>query len=143
MSILLSALYKFGLHGINDIFLLLAHSLTQSVTLASGKVCQQTGEQHHLLLIHRYAIGVLQIFFHDRDVIVDLFPAIFSIDKRRNIIHRSRTIQSIHGYQVLKYCRMQFLQIFLHSGRLKLECADGTPFLIELICQLVIQRQVV
>ena len=38
----LALFQEFGLHGINDGLLLLAHSLTQGVTLSSGEVGQLT-----------------------------------------------------------------------------------------------------
>ena len=38
---------------------------------------------------------------------------------------------------------MKLLQIFLHSRRLKLERSDGTALLIELIGQIVVNRDVV
>ena len=38
---------------------------------------------------------------------------------------------------------MEFAQIFLHTGRLKLECTDGATLLIELVCHRVVDRNII
>ena len=53
-----------------------------------------------------------------------------TVDEVRNIIHRTRTIEGIHGDQIFEGRRLQFAQVLLHSGRFKLECSDGTSVTI-------------
>ena len=57
----------------------------------------------------------------------------FTVDKVRNIIHRPRTIKGIHGNQVFKSTRLEFTQVFLHTGRLELESTDCPSFAIQFI----------
>ena len=47
-------------------YLLLSHRLTQLIRFTSGKVGQQTAQQHDLLLIHSNAIGILEVLLHLR-----------------------------------------------------------------------------
>ena len=49
-----------------------------------------------------------------------------TIDKIGDIIHRSRTVEGVHGNQIFECRRLQFTQILLHTGRFKLECTDRT-----------------
>ena len=130
MAVFLATLDEFGLHGVNDVLLLLTHRLTQGVTLTSGEVGQQSREQHHLLLIHRDAIGILQVFLHHGDIVGDRLVTVLTTDELRDIAHRSRTIQRIHGDEVFEHRRLQFAQVFLHTCRLKLERTYGASFLI-------------
>ena len=115
MTIGFTSFNKFRFHLVNDVLFLLSHGLSQCVTFSTGKVSQQSGQEHHLFLIDRNAIGILKILLHDGDIILNLFPAILSGNEGRDIIHRSGTIQSIHGNEIFKHSRMQFLQIFLHT----------------------------
>ena len=57
----------------------------------------------------------------------------FTINKVRNIIHRTRTVKGIHRNQILKSARFQFPQIFLHTGRFELECTNRPSFTIKSI----------
>ena len=130
MAVFLSALDEHRLHLVYDGFLLLSHRLTQGVALASGEVGELTGEKHHLLLIHRDAVGVFQVFLHARDVVFYLFLAVLTGDEGWDIVHWSRTVEGVHGDDVLECRGMQLAQVFLHSGRLKLESSDGASFAV-------------
>ena len=105
VSVLLSPLNEFWLHCINNGLLLLTHSLTQSIRFASGEVGKLSRQKHHLLLVHSNAIGVLEVFLHARDVVLNLFLAILTGNERGDVIHRSRTIKGVHGYKVLEDSR--------------------------------------
>ena len=133
MTVLLAAFNKHRFHGVNDILFLLTHSLTKGVTLTTGKVGQLTRQQHHLFLIYRDAIGILQVFLHTRDIILDLLTSILSGDEGRDVVHRTWTIQRIHSDEILEHRRMEFSQILLHTRRLKLEGTNSTSLLIEFI----------
>ena len=138
MTVTHTALDKLGLHGIYDVLLLLTHRLTEGIALASGEVGQQATQQHDLLLIHGNTISILQVLLHNGDVVLDFLLTILSGNKGRDIIHRTRTVQSIHGNKVLEHRGTEFLEILLHTCRLELERTDSTTFLIELVCQLIV-----
>ena len=138
ISSLLTAIDEERLHLVNDSLLLLTHSLTQGIRLTSGKACQQTAQQHHLLLINGNTIRILQVFLHHRNIVCNLFLSILTSDERRNIIHWARSVEGVHGYKVLKDRWFQLLQVLLHTCRFKLERTYRKTFLIELICQFVV-----
>ena len=133
VSVLHAAIDKLRLHGVNDILLLLTHGLTQGVALTTGEVGQLTRQQHHLLLIHRDTIGILQVLLHTVDIVLDLLTSVLTGNEGRDIVHRSWTVEGIHGDEILEHGGMQFTQVFLHTCRLKLERADGLSLLIELV----------
>ena len=54
-------------------------------------------------------------------------------DEGRDILHRSRTVEGIHGDEVFKDRGLEFTQIFPHAVRLKLEGTDSTALLIEFV----------
>ena len=130
MTVLLATLDELRLHGVDNVLLLLTHRLTQGVALTTGKVGQQTRQQHHLLLINGNAVGILQIFLHHRNIIGDRFFTVLTTYELRNVAHRSRTVQGVHGDEVFKDGGLQLAQVFLHTSRLKLECADGAALLV-------------
>ena len=140
VSVLLSALDELWLHCINDGFLLLTHRLTQSVGLATGEVGKLAREEHHLLLVDRDAVGVLQILLHAGNVVCDWFLAVLTGDERRDVVHRSRAVEGVHGDEVFEHRGTQLAQILLHTCRLELERADGASLLIELVCEFVVDR---
>ena len=143
MTVLHSSLYELGLHGIHDILFLLTHGFAQSIALAAGEVGQQSAQQHDLFLIDCDAIGVLQILLHDGDVILDFFAPVLACDEGGDIVHGPWSVEGIHGYEVLEDGGVEFLEIFLHACRLKLEGAYGASILIQLIGLLVIDGQAV
>ena len=120
-------------HVVQLITQFLTHRLTQSIRLSTGKIGQQTGQEHYLFLIYSNTVCIFQIFLHYGNIILDRFASVFTIDEIGNVIHRSRTIKGIHGNQVFKSRRLQLPQVFLHAGRLKLERTDRTPVTIELV----------
>ena len=140
MTILWALFDKFRLHGVNDGFLFLTHSLTQSITFTACEVSQLAWKQHHLLLINSDAIGVLEVFFHARNVVGDERRILFAFDELRNVVHRSRPIECIHRNEVFENSGVELTKIFLHAWRFKLACADGAPLLIELIGEFVVNR---
>jgi len=140
VAVLLSLLDKLRLHRIYDGLFLLTHRLTQGIRLASGEAGKLTGKKHHLLLIDRNAVGILQILLHTRDIVGNLLLAVLAGNKVRDVIHRSRTVEGVHGDEVLEHRRLQLTEILLHTRRLELEGSDGLTALIELIGQFVIDR---
>ncbi len=51
----------------------------------------------------------------------------------RDIVHRPGTIEGVHGYKILECRGLQLPEVFLHSGRLELECTCGMSVAIQLI----------
>ena len=140
VAVLLSLLDELRLHRIYDSLLLLTHRLTEGIRLASGEACQLAGKEHHLLLIHRDAVGILEIFLHAGDIIGDGLLAVLAGDEVGDVIHRSRTVEGVHGDEVLENRRLQLTEILLHTRRLELEGSDGLAALVELIGKLIIDR---
>ena len=140
MAVGLSARNKLRLHGINDVFFLLTHGLTQGIALATGEVGKLSRQEHHLLLIDGDAVGVLQIFLHAGDVIFNFLLAVLTRNKLRDIVHWSRTVEGVHGNEILEDRGVQLTQIFLHARRLKLERSHRPSLLIELERHLIIYR---
>ena len=66
-----------------------------------------------------------------------------TVDKVRNVIHRSRTVKRIHGNQVFESRRLQFPKVFLHARRLKLEGSDGTSVTVQAISCRIVNRNLV
>ena len=140
MSVLLSSLIEQHLQLLHLSDLLLSHGLTQRVRLSASEVCQLSGEEHHLLLIHRDAVGIFEVFLHARDIVLDLRRILLSCNEVGDVVHWSRTVEGIHSDQVLKDRRLQFPQVFLHTSRFKLERTHCTPLSVQLVCQVVINR---
>ena len=97
VTVLLTALDELGFHGVDDILFLLTHRLTEGVALTTGEVGQQSRQQHHLLLIDRNTISILQVFLHDGDIVGNLFVAMLTTDELRDITHRSRSVEGVHS----------------------------------------------
>ena len=100
-------------------------------------------QKHHLLLIDRNSVGFFQIFFHCGKVVFNLFLAVFSSYETWNVFHRTRTIKRVHSNKICKYRWLQFLHIFLHSGRFILKNPNRIPSLEQLVGFFIIERKVV
>ena len=127
MPVLLSTRNKFRLHVIQLVTQLLTHCLTQGIGLTAGEVRQQTGQKHHLLLVDGDAVRIFQVFLHYGNIILDRLASPLTVDEVRDIVHRARTIEGVHGYQVLESTRLQLTQVFLHACGLELERTDSPP----------------
>ena len=121
----------------------LAHGLAEVVAFAASETCEETREEHHLLLIDGDAVSVLEIRLHDGDVVFDFFAALFAVDEVGNFVHRPRAVEGIHGNEVLECLWVEVAEVGLHSGRLELECACRAAFAVELISFLVVERYIV
>ena len=143
MTVFLTAFEKERLHLVDDLFLFLTHGLTQGIALSTREVGQLTREKHHLLLIDGDTIGVLEVFLHARNVVGDRLLTVLAGNERRDIVHWSRTVKSVHSDQVLKNRRLKLTQVFLHTWRLKLESTDGASLLIEFIGEIIVDGDVV
>ena len=133
VAVLLSTADELGLHVVQLVAQLFSHGLTQGVALAAGKVGQQAREEHHLLLIDRDAIGILEVLLHDGDIVLNGLTAPLAVDEVGDVIHRSRAVEGVHGDEVLEGAGLQLAQVLLHTGRLELEGADGASLAVELV----------
>ena len=143
VAVFLPAFDEHRLHLVNDGLLLLSHRLSQGVALPAGEVGELSREQHHLLLIDRDAVCVLEILLHARDVVPYLLLAVLACDEGGYVVHRSRAVEGIHGYEVLEDGGVECPQVFLHSRRFKLESPYGASFLVQLVCRGVVDGYVV
>ena len=116
MAVRLPAIDEFGLQLIKLVLQLLTHRLTQRVALTTREVREQARQEHHLLLIDRDAVGVLQVFLHDWNIVGYRLPSHFPVDEVGDIVHRSRTVESVHGNEILKHMGLELTEIFLHAG---------------------------
>ena len=91
---------------LHNIYLLLSHSLTQLVGFTLGEARKLLGEQHHLLLINRYAVGILKNLLHLRQVVLYLLATHLAVYKIGNIIHWTRPVEGVHCYDVIYLGRL-------------------------------------
>ena len=66
----------------------------------------------------------------------------FTRDKGRYVIHRTRAVQRIHGYQVFEFARLQTAKRILHAGRFKLESRSSVALAVKVEGGLVIERDI-
>ena len=106
VSALLTAGHKFTLKMVHFVNELLAHSLAQGIAFAACKAGQQSRQEHDLFLIHGNSISIFEIHLHLGDGVLDRRLAMFTLDKIGNVLHRPRTIQSVHSYEVFERRRL-------------------------------------
>ena len=94
-------------------------------------------------MIDGHAVGVLEVFLHHGDVVCHGFLSVLAANELRHVVHRSRTIQRVHRDEVVNHGRLQFTQVFPHTGRLELEYGYRATLLEQLIGQLVVDRYMV
>ena len=140
MAVLYTAFYKLCVKALKNVNLLLTHGLTQLVRLAFGEAGHLLGNTHNLLLVNGNAVGLFQELSHYRKVKGNLFFSALTGNKGGNVVHRARTVQGVHGNQVLEALRMQPLEPFLHARGLKLEHALGVTAGVEGIGCRVVDR---
>ena len=141
VSVLLSAFIEEFLQLVHLLYLLLTHGLAQRVALAAGEVGQLSAQEHHLLLIHGDAVGILEILLHAGNVVLYLRGILLSGDEFGYIVHRSRPVEGVHSDEVLEDGGFELAEILLHAGRLKLEGADGASLLVEFVGEGVVDGQ--
>ena len=140
MAVLHSTLHELVLELHHHGYLLLTHSLTQLVRLTLGEVRKLSGEKHHLLLVDRDSVGLLEELRHFGQVVGDGLLAEFPGDEVRDVVHRTRTVERIHRDEVSETLRMQFPQPLLHTRRFKLEHDGGVTAAVELVGLPVVLR---
>ena len=115
MAALLAAVNKLRLELLQHLYNLLTHGFTQRVRLTTCEAGKQTAQKHHLLLINCNAVCIFKILLHYRYVIHYRLTPLLTLNELRNIVHRARAIEGVHGYKVFKHSRLQLTQILLHT----------------------------
>ena len=123
MSVLCSAFDEEALEAVQNVLQLLTHCLTESICLTSGEVGELTRKKHHLLLIYGDSVSVLKGFLHLRKVIYYRLTTLLSLYEVRDVVHRTRTVEGVHGDEVLETGRLELYEPLLHSRRFELEHA--------------------
>ncbi len=100
-------------------------------------------EQHHLLLVHRDAVGLLQELLHLGQVIGDLLEPVLALDEAGDVFQRARAEEGVHGDEVAEAVRLQLAQVLLHAHALELERAVRLRALVQLEGLRVIERDAV
>ena len=131
---------ELDLEFFHQVEFLLPHRLAKLIALTAGKPGQIARKQHQLLLIHGDAIRFFQAFLHRRQVVGNRLASRFPGDKARDIIHRPRPVQRIHGDQVLEPARPQIAQMLLHAVRFELEGPGRVTPAEQLKCLFIVQR---
>ena len=143
MAAFRALLEELRLHFGNQIRLLLSHGLSQRIRLALGETCELLRQQHHLLLVHRDAVGLLEVFLTRIQIIRNRLLPVLSAHKRRDVLQRTRTVQRVHGDEVAKNRGLEILEVFLHPRRFVLEDANRFAALEEFVGLGVVQRKAV
>ena len=143
VAMLGAALHETRLHLVQHILFLLPHRLAQGIGIRLAEIGQLLRKQHHLLLIDRHPVGILEVFLHIRQIVFDLFPAELAVDELRDIFHRPGTVQGVHRDDILQAVRLQFPQVLLHPFRFKLEYPVGIAPAEQLVSLMVVQRNMV
>ena len=140
MTVFHTSGHELVFQGVEDIDELLSHRLSQLVRLSLGEACQFLRQEHDLLLIDRHAVSVLKIFLHFRKVIFHFLDTLLAGNEGRDVVHRARSVESVHRNQVLESFRLKLLQPVHHTRRLELEHADRISTSIELVRGFIVDR---
>ena len=132
------ALHEGFLERVEHGFLLLAHGLAELVGLALGEAGQLLRQAHDLLLVDRDAVGLLEELLHLGEVVVDLGRVVLARHEVRDVVHRARTVEGVHGDQVLETLGVQADQPLLHAAGFELEDALGVAAGVEVVDRRVV-----
>ncbi len=122
---------------------LLADGLAQYVRFAERESCEVASDLHELFLIDGHAVGIAQDRFELGMQVFDFLAAVLAIDEVGDIVHRSGTIESDHGDDVLEDGRLELFEVALHAIAFQLEDTGRLGFLQQGIGFLVVERDMV
>ena len=97
-------------------------------------------QQHNLFLINRDTQCFLQVLLHFGEVVGDGLAPVLACDEIRNVFQWPRTVERVHGDQVVELVRFQFSQVLLHTSTFKLESTVCFTALIQFVCFRIIER---
>ena len=135
-----SAGHKLLLELLHYGYLLLTHCFTQGVSLAFGEAGKLLRQKHHLLLVNRDAVGVVEILLHLGEVVLDWFDTLLAVDEVGDIVHRTRPVKGIHCDEILKTFWMELLEPGLHTFGFKLEHHGGVAASVEFEGGFIVDR---
>ena len=115
MAVGLPTRHKLGVHVVELVAELFTHGLAEVVALAAGEIGNLAREKHDLLLVDGDAVGLLQVLLHAVQVVGDGLTAVLAVDELRDVGHRARAEQGVHGNKVFEDCRLERPQVFLHA----------------------------
>ena len=101
--------------------MLLTHGFAERIGLPAGKQAQGAGLKHHLLLVNRHPVSIFQEWLHHGVVVFNGFLSVLAADKGRDVFHRSRAVEGVHGNEVLEAVGLQGTEVLFHPGGFKLE----------------------
>ena len=87
---------------IHLLYLLLPNRLSEIIGLPCGEVCQHSREPHHLLLVHRDAIGGFEHLTNLWHIVLHGFQPMFTLDEGGDMRQRARPEEGVHGYKVVE-----------------------------------------
>ena len=125
----------------NEIENFLAHRFAQNVRFSEREPCKRLRDLHHLFLIHRHAVGVLQNRFEIGMQVFDFFGAVLARDKIGDPVHRSRTIECNHGDDVFEDGGFQKFEVAFHARGFQLKHAGCFSALQEFVGFFVVERE--
>ena len=102
---------------------LLAHGAAQKIGTAQRVAGELLGDLHHLFLVDDDAVGLLQDRLEQRVQIARVLEPVLDVDVARDVVHRPRPIERVHGDDVLEAVGLQLAQGIAHAGRFQLEHA--------------------
>ena len=91
-------------------------------------------------MINGDSVGVVEVFLHLRQVVLDRLYAQFPVNEIRDIIHRTRPVERIHRNEVLETLRMQLLEPFHHARRFELEHRGSIASAVEFVGRSIVYR---
>ena len=138
VPVLHATFHELALEVHKDVDLLLPHGLAEPVRITLGEAGQFLGQEHHLLLVDRDSVSVLEVFLHLRQVVLDLFGTELPCDEVRDVVHRAWSVEGVHCDQVLEPLRMEFLEPLFHPGGFELEHRVGVSAAVESVGLLVV-----
>ncbi len=120
---------------------LLAHGAAQKVGAAQRVARELAGDLHHLLLVDDDAVGLLQDRLEQRVQILGLLDAVLAVDVARDVVHRPRPIERVHGDDVVEAVRLELAQRIAHAAGFQLEHAGGLAAAQEVEGRRIVERQ--
>ena len=119
--VILASFHEFAFKLCHGLQLLLTHGFAERIGLPAGKQAQGAGLKHHLLLVNRHPVSIFQERLHHGVVVFNGFLSVLAADKGRDVFHRSRAVEGVHGNEVLEAVGLQGTEVLFHPGGFKLE----------------------
>ena len=125
------------------VYFFLTDKLTEVVRFVKSISCERLRNSHRLFLINDYAVSRLQNVDEFRVLIVNFVGVELVRNIRRDIRHRTRTVQTNACYDFFENGRFQFAHKVFHTAAFKLEHGIGVAFADHLIRFLILVSEFV